>query len=112
MKGKEDYETCAICLEEFENADMIRVLPCSHSKSDKFIICIDIQFYSWLVTRYKFDVIPVQVVNLIYTDISIFILSVYNSPFIHSIFKLDDFYDQHALISLMSLIQKCCSVSA
>ena len=41
MKGKEAYETCAICLEEFENADMIRVLPCSHSKSHKFKkICI------------------------------------------------------------------------
>ena len=37
MKGKEAYETCAICLEEFENADMIRVLPCSHSKSQNII---------------------------------------------------------------------------
>lgn len=33
MKGEEAYETCAICLEEFENGDTIRVLPCSHSKS-------------------------------------------------------------------------------
>ena len=43
QKGKEAFETCAICLEEFDDGDTIRVLPCSHSKlliSDYFSFVI------------------------------------------------------------------------
>ena len=31
-QGKELYETCVICQEDFKNAELIRVLPCRHSK--------------------------------------------------------------------------------
>lgn len=30
--GKELYETCVICQEDFINAELVRVLPCKHSK--------------------------------------------------------------------------------
>ena len=31
-EGKELYETCVICQEDFRNAELVRVLPCKHSK--------------------------------------------------------------------------------
>ena len=31
-KNKELYETCVICQDDFKNRELIRVLPCKHSK--------------------------------------------------------------------------------
>lgn len=39
FKGdKEKYDTCAICIEDFEEGDLLRILPCNHGLL-LFFIC-------------------------------------------------------------------------
>ena len=43
-KGKELYETCVICQEDFSHAELVRVLPCKHSKLFHYVYgCADNQ---------------------------------------------------------------------
>jgi E3 ubiquitin-protein ligase RNF13 len=46
-KEKQDIAECIICLEEYEEGDIIRILPCMHEFHQT---CID----AWLITRKKF----------------------------------------------------------
>ncbi|KAL3310050.1 E3 ubiquitin-protein ligase rnf13 [Cichlidogyrus casuarinus] len=44
LKGESNYETCAICIEDFVNGEKLRILPCNHAYHCK---CID----KWLLKR-------------------------------------------------------------
>ncbi|ORX40390.1 hypothetical protein BCR36DRAFT_407579 [Piromyces finnis] len=55
-KKENDPETCAVCIDDFQDGDKLRVLPCRH---EYHVECIDL----WLTTRKSFCPICKRCIN-------------------------------------------------
>ena len=52
--GNNFEEACGICLEDYDNGDMLRLLPCKHGKRMRYLSILAIYFYGHCIFRWEY----------------------------------------------------------